>query len=146
MTHENLEQLSLLLVEDSPADVFLVREAMKKEGLGVHIEVADNGETAITMLDRVDAESSSAPPNLLLLDVNIPRKVGTEVLARVRRSPKCGRVPVVMISSSDSPAERQRAFDLGATDFFRKPSTLNEFMKLGQLVRRLLEQDQRPPL
>jgi CheY-like chemotaxis protein len=139
MTHNSLNQMSLLLVEDSPADVFLVREAMKEEGLFVRMEVADNGETAIQILDLVDSDSGE-PPNLLLLDVNIPRNNGTEVLERLRRSPKCGKVPVVMISSSDSPAERQRAFDLGATEFFRKPSTLTEFMKLGKLVRRLLEE------
>jgi CheY-like chemotaxis protein len=136
----DLEERSLLLVEDSPADVFLVKEAMKEEGLGVHLEVADNGETAIQILDQVDANSPPVtPPDLLLLDVNIPRNNGNEVLARLRRSPRCGSVPVVMISSSDSPTDRQRAFDLGATDFFRKPSTLSEFMQLGKLVRRLLE-------
>jgi len=141
MTRDHLDQLSLLLVEDSPADVFLVKEAMKEEGLRVRMEVADNGESAIAILDRVDAGSSTnAVPNLLLLDVNIPRSNGTEVLERLRRSPRCGTVPVVMISSSDSPADRKRAFDLGATDFFSKPSSLTEFMKLGKLVRRLLEE------
>jgi len=141
MAPNDLKHLSLLLVEDSPADVFLVKEAMKEEGLEVQVEIADNGEAAIQLFDRLDAGLTTAPPNLLLLDVNIPRCNGTEVLDRLRRSPKCRSVPVVMISSSDSPAERQRAFELGATEFFRKPSTLTEFMKLGKLVRRLLEED-----
>jgi CheY-like chemotaxis protein len=137
----NLEHFSLLVVEDSPADVFLVKEAMKEEGLGCHVEVADDGETAIEILDRVDDGSKSAP-NLLLLDINVPRQTGTEVLERLRRSPRCGTTPVVMMSTSDEPAERQRAFALGATEYFRKPSTLSEFMQLGKLVRRLLEEKQ----
>lgn len=135
-----LEQLSLLVVEDSPADVFLVREAMKEEGLGCRMEVADDGEAAIRILDRVDAGAETVP-NLLLLDVNVPRQDGNEVLERIRRSPRCGKTPVVMMSTSDVPSERQRAFDLGATEYFRKPSTLTEFMQLGKLVRRLLEEE-----
>ena len=138
--------LSLLLVEDSPADVFLVREAIKEEGLAYDLELADNGEIAITMLDRIDASTETGNlPNLLLIDVNVPRKTGAEVLERLRRSPRCGNVPVVMISSSDSPADRQRAFDLGANEYFRKPSSLAGFMELGKLIRRLFENAGREP-
>ncbi|MCU1339184.1 MAG: response regulator receiver protein [Bryobacterales bacterium] len=140
MMRNALEELSLLVVEDSPADVFLVKEAMKEEGLGCYVEVADDGETAIQILDRVDDGSKNAP-NLLLLDVNVPRQNGTEVLERIRRSPRCGTTPVVMMSTSDEPSERKRAFELGATEYFRKPSTLAEFMQLGKLVRRLLEEN-----
>ena len=139
MTANQFEQLSLLLVEDSPGDVFLVKEAMKEEGLECQLEVADDGEAAIELLNRVDQGAKSAP-NLLLLDLNVPRQNGTEVLERVRRSPRCGKAPVVMMSTSDAPAERQRALELGATEYFRKPSTLAEFMELGKLVRRLLEE------
>ena len=133
-------EIRLLLVEDSPADVYLVKEAMRAEGSPFHLEVADNGETAIEILDRVDADATEPAPGLLLLDLNVPRKDGTQVLERLRHSPRCGEIPVIMISSSDSPAERQRAFALGVTEYFRKPSNLNEFMQLGKLVRRLYGQ------
>jgi CheY-like chemotaxis protein len=139
MTQDNLEQLSLLLVEDSPADVFLVREAMKEEGLSCQVEVADDGEKAISILEKVDA-GTQGPPNLLLVDLNVPRQSGTEVLQRLRRIPHCSKTPVVMMSTSDTAVERKRALDLGATAYFCKPASLAEFMKLGQLVRRLLEQ------
>ena len=131
------QPLNLLLVEDSPADVFLVREAIQAEGIPFHLQVADDGEIAIDILNRVDA--SAAPLDLLLLDLNVPRQDGTMVLERLRKSPFCGAIPVIMISSSDSARDRQRAFELGATEYFRKPSSLTEFMKLGQLVRRLCE-------
>jgi CheY-like chemotaxis protein len=139
MKPNNLERLSLLVVEDSPADVFLVKEAMKEEGLSCHLEVADDGEKAIRILDDVDAGSQEVP-NLLLVDLNVPRQSGTQVLERLRRSPRCRQTPVVMMSTSDTPVERKRAFDLGATEYFCKPSSLTEFMQLGKLVRRLLEQ------
>lgn len=139
MKSENLEGLSLLIVEDSPADVFLVKEAMKEEGLSCRMEVADNGEQAIHILDNVDAGSRIAP-NLLLVDLNVPRQDGTQVLQRVRRSPLYGKTPVVMMSTSDTEVERKKAIDLGATEYFCKPSSLKEFMQLGRLVRRLLEE------
>jgi len=138
MKGNNLEQFSLLVVEDSPADVFLVKEAMKEEGLECHLEVADDGEKAIRILDEVDAGSQSVP-HLLLVDLNVPRQSGTQVLERLRQSPRCAKTPVVMMSTSDTPTERKRALELGATDYFCKPSSLAEFMKLGKLLRRLLE-------
>jgi CheY-like chemotaxis protein len=134
------ETLSLLLVEDSPADVFLVREAMLQEGLKVHLEVAEDGQRAFEILDHVDADHMKRAPQLMLLDINVPRRTGNQVLERIRNSPRCAHIPVVMISSSDSPAERNRAFKLGATAYFRKPSNLSEFMELGRLVRELHEQ------
>lgn len=136
------EILSLLLVEDSPADVYLVREAMLHEGLHVELEVAADGERAIEIVDRVDANEEAHAPGLMLLDLNVPRRTGNQVLERVRRSPRCSHIPVVMISSSDSPAERRKAFEQGATAYFRKPSNLAEFMELGKLVRELHERSQ----
>jgi DNA-binding response OmpR family regulator len=80
------------------------------------------------------------PPGLLLIDLNIPRKDGTHVLSRLRRSPRCGEIPVIMISSSDSPVDRGRALELGVKEYFRKPSSLVEFMSLGKTVRRVLDE------
>jgi CheY-like chemotaxis protein len=134
------ERLSLLLVEDSPADVYLVREAMIQAGLCFDLEVAEDGERAIAIVDRVDAGPQTRAPEVMLLDINVPRRTGNEVLERIRRSPRCARIPVVMMSSSDSPAERRRAFDQGANAYFRKPSSLAEFMQLGKLVRELHQQ------
>ena len=128
-------RLSLLLVEDSPADVYLVQEAMRREGLKVHLEVADDGERAIRMIDEVDSNASAPCPDLLLLDLNVPRRTGDEVLERVRRSQRLAHMPVVIMTSSESAADRERLMKLGATEYFRKPSDLKEFMKLGRLVR-----------
>ena len=129
------DRLSLILVEDSPADVYLVREAMRREGLKVHWDIADDGEWAIRMIDEVDSNASTPCPDLLLLDLNVPRRTGDEVLERIRQSPRMAQTPVVIMSSSESAADRDRLMKLGATEYFRKPSNLREFMKLGRLVR-----------
>jgi CheY-like chemotaxis protein len=139
MNRDSLQQLSLLLVEDSSADVFLVKEAMKEEGLSCRVEVADDGEKAMRILEEVDAGTEDVP-DLLLVDLNVPCQSGTEVLERLRRMPRCARTPVVIMSTSDTPVERKRALDLGATEYFCKPSSLAEFMKLGRLIRRMLEE------
>ena len=135
------DRLSLLLVEDSPADVYLVREAMRREGLKVHWDIADDGEWAIRMIDEVDSNISIPCPDVLLLDLNVPRCTGDQVLERIRKSPRLAQTPVVIMTSSESAADRDRLMKLGATEYFRKPSNLREFMKLGRLVRELHERN-----
>jgi DNA-binding response OmpR family regulator len=139
MTVDGLERLPVLLVEDSPADVFLVRRALQEEGLDFSLDVAEHGEAAIQMINRFDESIEQPAPKLILIDVNIPRTSGNEVLKRVRQSTRCSALPVIMISSSDSPDERRNAIEQGATEYFCKPSNLGEFMQLGKLVRRLHE-------
>jgi len=129
----------LLLVEDSPADVYLVQEAVRQEGLDLEWGVAEDGESAIQLIELMDTEKGTSIPKLLLLDINIPRRSGNQVLEKFRNSARCRGIPVVMISSSDSAAERKRASDQGASVYFRKPSSLDEFMLLGGIVRRLIE-------
>lgn len=133
-----MKKLVLLLVEDNPADVFLVREAIREEGLDCDLHLVDDGEQAIKFFDRMDA-GSEAPPDLLLLDLNVPRIGGEQVLARLRTTRDGARIMVVVITSSDSPRDRQRAAELGADEYFRKPTNLEDFMALGKLVRRLAE-------
>ena len=133
-----MTKLRLLLVEDNPADVFLVREALREESLDCELAVVDDGEQAIQFFERVDASSEPAP-DLLLLDLNVPRIGGEQVLERLRQSRSCAGIAVVVMTSSDSPHDRKRAVDLGAAEYFRKPANLDEFMALGKLVRRLAD-------
>jgi len=139
MGNRHPDQLSLLLVEDSPADVYLVREAMRREGLRVDWDIADDGELAIRRIDEVDSNASAPCPDVLLLDLNVPRRTGDEVLERIRQSPRLAHTPVVIMTSSAAPADRDRLMKLGATEYFRKPSNLRDFMKLGRLVREVHE-------
>jgi len=138
MKISHVAPLTLLLVEDNPADVFLVKEAMREEGLACEFHAVEDGEKAMAFMDRMDA-GDEAPPDLLLLDLNVPRKSGDEVLVRIRKSPKCSNVAIIVITSSDSPHDRQRAKELGADEYFRKPANLEQFMELGKLARRVTE-------
>ncbi len=132
---------SLLVVEDSPADVFLVKQAIREAGLWVDVHVVDDGEKAIRLIENVDADSSLPCPNVLLLDLNVPKRTGDEVLQRFRESQRCHHIPVVIMTSSESRADHDQAIALGATEYFRKPSSLDEFMRLGTVVKRLFDQD-----
>src|SRR5258706_16010237 len=133
------DRLSLLLVEDSPADVYLVREAMRREGLKVHWDIAGDGEWALRMIDEVASNAATPCPDVMLLDLNVPRCTGDEVLERIRKSPRLAHTPVVIMTSSESLDDRDRLMKLGATEYFRKPSNLREFMKLGRLIREVHE-------
>ncbi len=128
----------IVLVEDTEPDVFLIREALERDGLEFELEVLDDGEKAVDFIDRIDQDPAIRRPNLLLLDLNLPKKSGGQVLERVRQSPACADVPVVVLTSSDSPMDKARAAQYKATEYFKKPSKWDEFMRLGPLVRDLL--------
>ena len=134
----NTPQFRIVLVEDAEPDVFLVQEALVRAGLGSELEVLDDGEKAVDFIDRLEQDPAMPRPHLVLLDLNLPKKNGAEVLERMRQSPACGDVLVVILTSSESPADKERAAQLKATEYFKKPSRLDEFMKLGPLVRDLL--------
>jgi CheY-like chemotaxis protein len=133
------EKPNVLLVEDNPADINLVEEALEEARLDCHLHIMRDGVRAIEFLDRLDSELDHPPPDVVLLDLNLPKVGGEEVLKRVRMSPKCEGVKVLIISSSDVPADRERVMQLGANDYFRKPSDLAQFMLLGVKIRAMIE-------
>jgi two-component system, chemotaxis family, response regulator Rcp1 len=128
----------IVLVEDAEPDVFLVREALERNGLEFELEVLDDGEKAVDFIERLEQDPAARRPHLVLLDLNLPKKSGGQVLERVRKSAVCGDVPVVILTSSDSPVDKASAARFRATEFFKKPSKWDEFMRLGPLVRNLL--------
>jgi CheY-like chemotaxis protein len=128
----------VLLVEDNAADANLVEEALAEAQLECALEIVRDGSKAIELIDRVDADDRQPPPDLVLLDLNLPPVGGERVLQRIRRSPRCNGIKVLIVSSSDAPSDRERAMNLGATGYFRKPSSLDEFMELGHRVRSML--------
>jgi chemotaxis family two-component system response regulator Rcp1 len=131
-------RLNLLLAEDNLPDALLVREAIRLESLPIDVHVASDGQRAIEFIDQSDKDSNAPCPHVLLLDINLPKADGFEVLRRLRASERCGKVPVLMISSSDSPLDRNQAAQLGA-GYFRKPPSYDEFLKLGEVLRKLLK-------
>ena len=129
----------ILLIEDSSADVYLVRESLTKHLKEFELQVVNDGEKAFKLIEAADLDTSMPCPSLMLLDLNLPKRSGQEILQRLRQSPRCGHVPVVILTSSDSPADRAETAKLGATAYFRKPPDLEEFMQIGMVVERVLD-------
>jgi CheY-like chemotaxis protein len=132
-----MDKQTIFVAEDNPGDVYLIKEALVS--LRLPLTVAVDGEEAIAMLERIDGDPKAACPVAALVDVNLPKRNGSEVLTRLRQSPRFGSAPTVIITSSDSPVDRAEFLKLGATQYFRKPSNLDDFLELGGIVRDLLQ-------
>jgi CheY-like chemotaxis protein len=127
------------IAEDNPADVYLIEEALRRHKFTYVLNTADNGEDMLKMIAGMEQDPSAICPDLFLIDLNLPRRPGDEILARIRKSTRCAHVPAIVITSSDSPQDRARARELGASFYFRKPADLEKFMALGGIVREFLE-------
>jgi DNA-binding response OmpR family regulator len=133
------QKLNLLLAEDNLPDALLVREAIKQEDLPVEVYIAADGEQAIKFFGKAESESDAPKPDVLILDLNLPKIDGFEVLRKVRSSKKYANIPVIIMTSSDSPADRRTGAELGAA-YFRKPPNYTEFLKIGPTLKRFLEE------
>ena len=129
----------ILLAEDSKTDVYLIREALGSVLVDADLHVVSDGNAATRFMDAADADENSPCPVLVLLDLNLPKKTGEEVLKHLRQSRRCRHAKVLIVSSSDGPRDRASVADLAISGYFKKPSEYAEFMKLGPLVRSLLE-------
>ncbi len=127
----------ILLAEDNPADVYLIRTALAECGVDVPIEVANDGRDVLRLISE---GAGLRDVSLVILDLNLPRHDGIEILQRLREMEHLAQVPVVVLTSSDSPRDRILATELGATRFLRKPSRLEEFMALGDTFKEILGQ------
>ena len=127
------------MVEDNLADALLVREAIQLEGLDLNIQPAIDGEMAIAAIERAEKDPDTAPLDAVLLDLNLPRVDGFGVLRRIRASQRFHQLPVIVITSSDSFEDRREGAKLGAS-YFRKRPDYDEFLKVGGVIRRFLEQ------
>ena len=129
----------ILLAEDNPADVYLIRTALEEHGVDVPVQVVADGGEVLQIIHQQGALAETRL-DLIILDLNLPRHDGIEILQRLRESERFARTPVVILTSSDSPRDRMAATELGATRFLRKPSNLDQFLGLGAAFRELLDQ------
>ncbi len=118
--------------------MFLIRRALEVAKVYADLHVAHDGEQAIQFFDQVDGDVTAPCPALVILDINLPRKHGGEVLQHMRRTRRCGGALVIAVSTSDSALDREQMTRLGANAYFRKPSEYADFMKLGDMVKGLL--------
>jgi len=129
--------IRVLLAEDNPGDVFLVSAALRSEKLETELTVERDGERMLRRLNAIES-GQSACPDIVLLDLNLPKYSGAKLLEKMRSSTICAHVPVVIVTSSDAPCDREIASRFKAAGYFRKPTEFDEFVRLGRLVRTLL--------
>jgi CheY-like chemotaxis protein len=130
----------VLLADDNPSDVYLIREALREHAVDCTLRVASDGKDALRILSSEASDVDVRSISLIILDLNLPRHDGIEILQRLRDSAMLQHVPVVVLTSSDSPRDRLMANQLGAVRYLRKPSNLNEFLSLGAVFKDLLGQ------
>jgi two-component system, chemotaxis family, response regulator Rcp1 len=129
--------LTIWLIEDNPADAFVMTEALKSSGLSFQLRSVVDGEAALDLLRGVE-EGEQVLPALVLLDLNLPKTSGIEVLSHIRGAARCSRVPIIVVTSSEAPADLGAIRELSATAYFRKPTDLDAFMKLSDVIRDVL--------
>lgn len=126
--------IEVLLVEDNPGDVRLTREALKEGKVFNNLSVAKDGEEALAFLRR-EGEFADAPrPDVILLDLNLPRKDGREVLEAIKSDPSLRTIPVVILTSSEAERDIARAYELNANCYITKPVDLDQFITVVKSI------------
>lgn len=128
----------IVLAEDNPADVGLVREVLREHQVCCDLRVISDGQAVLAYIDRLEADSRIPCPDLLLLDLSLPKYDGREILQYLRARERCGQTPVVVMTSSDGPADRDSAEKNAAIHYFRKPSSYTQFLHLGTIVKNVI--------
>jgi len=125
-------KVEILLVEDNPADVRLAREALREGAVATHLNAVEDGVEALAFLRREGKYADAPRPDIILLDLNMPRKGGLEVLSEVKSDPALRPIPVVVLTTSSDPDDIFQAYDLQASAFITKPADLDEFVNTMQ--------------
>jgi CheY-like chemotaxis protein len=128
-----------LLVEDNATDVFVIRKVLAECVPGLDVRVMRDGQDALRYIRELATDPSAVCPALILLDLNIPKVTGLEILRELRSGSRCSRTPVIIVTSSGAEADRASAKFLRADGYFRKPSSIAAYRELGELARKVLD-------
>jgi chemotaxis family two-component system response regulator Rcp1 len=120
----------VLLIEDSPGDVRLTLEAFRDVGMAIHLHVANDGVDAMAFLKHEGAHADAPRPDFILLDLNLPKMDGREVLARIKSDESLKTIPTVVLTTSDAAADIANSYQLQANCYLTKPVQLDEFEAL----------------
>ncbi len=134
VTDQPRPPLGVLLVEDDPGDVLIAEEALRASRLDSRLTVVSDGVEAIAYLRRQNCYADAERPDLILLDLNLPRKSGHEVLAEVKADPKLRQIPIVVLTTSGATEDVVRSYDLHANVFVTKPVDFDHF---AEVVRQI---------
>jgi chemotaxis family two-component system response regulator Rcp1 len=126
--------VEILLVEDNPGDVRLTMEALRDGKVRNRLHVVDDGEKAMAFLRRQGGYPTAPRPDVILLDLNLPRKDGREVLTEIKQDPDLKRIPVVVLTSSEAEQDILRAYNLHANCYITKPVDLEKFLAVVKSI------------
>jgi CheY-like chemotaxis protein len=129
------KHIEILLIEDSPADILLTREAFEQNKILNTLHVAEDGVQAMDFLHKRGDYASVPRPDLILLDLNLPRKNGREVLAEIKADPELRKIPIVVLTTSSADEDILKAYDLNANCYVVKPVGFDNFMQAVQSIR-----------
>jgi CheY-like chemotaxis protein len=126
--------IEILLVEDSPSDILLTKEALNEAKLSNRLHLVDNGVDALAFLRKQGQFVGAPRPDLILLDLNLPRKDGREVLAEVKADPDLCMIPVVVLTTSQDEQDIARVYGLHANCYVSKPVDFNQFTRIVHAI------------
>ena len=126
--------LEILLVEDNEGDIRLTQEAFRDSRVGNHLNVVRDGVEAIAFLRREEKYANAVRPDIILLDLNLPKRNGLEVLAEIKQDDQLKRIPVIVLTSSQAESDILSSYDLHANCFISKPIDLDRFLRVVQSI------------
>jgi CheY-like chemotaxis protein len=126
--------MEILLVDDNPGDVRMVRDGLEETLPDAHLSVAADGAEAILFLRREGRHAKAPRPDLIILDLRLPKKSGFDVLGEIKQDPALANIPVVVQSSSEAPIDIQRAYSLHANCYITKPAGFDEFSRTMRIL------------
>lgn len=132
-----MNNIFILIAEDDADDRYLIKAAFKEKGYSDKIEFVENGIELITYLDNVESKSTNIKefPGFILLDLNMPKKDGREVLKEIKQHPIYKKIPVIIFSTTKSEIEIKHCYELGANTYIVKPSSFDLLLKVVQQIR-----------
>ena len=133
-TETMTKPIEILLVEDSPGDVRLTQEALKEGKINNTLNIVMDGVEALSFLFREGSYADAPRPDLILLDLNLPKKDGREVLSVVKEDPELRRIPVVVLTTSQAEQDILNTYDLHANCYITKPVSLDQFMSVIRCI------------
>jgi len=133
---ENVKKFTILLVEDNPGDVRLTKEAFKEGRLEIEIHDVGDGIEALDFLEKRNSYSHAPRPDLILLDLNLPRKNGREVLSVIKQNDRLKQIPVVILTTSSAESDIIESYYSFANCFITKPINMDEFIEVAKAIER----------
>ncbi|KQX49215.1 response regulator [Paenibacillus sp. Root444D2] len=134
MDNKLSQNVEILLVEDNPGDIRLIVEVLKEGKINNNLSVVEDGEEALAYLRREGSYQEAIMPDIILLDLNLPKINGTEVLAEIKKDPQLKYIPVIILTTSEAEQDILRAYDLHANCYITKPVNLEQFLTVVRSI------------